>query len=143
MAPEGDVYQAGTLSGNPMAMAAGMATLKRLKSKDLFQELERKGALLFSGLQKAAANSKIAVAVNRVGSMGTVFFADKPVKDFETAKKSNQEIFRQFYRRMLEQGIYLAPSQFEATFLSTSHNEEVIAKTVDCAAKAFDSIQGS
>lgn len=140
MAPEGDVYQAGTLSGNPMAMAAGMATLKRLKSKDLFQELERKGALLFSGLQKAAVNSKIAVAVNRVGSMGTVFFADQPVKDFETAKKSNQEVFKQFYRRMLEQGIYLAPSQFEATFLSTSHNEEVIAKTVDCAAKAFDSI---
>ena len=140
VAPEGDIYQAGTLSGNPLAMAAGLATLKILKKEDIYKELKKKGDMLFSGLKAAAQAAGIPVTVNQLGSMGSMFFVDEPVLDFTTAKASDQALFRSYYKRMLEQGIYLAPSPFEASFVSTSHSEAVISRTIDCAEKAFRAI---
>jgi len=137
MAPEGDIYQAGTLSGNPLAMAAGLATLKVLQKSDIYEELEEKGRMLFSGLEDAAGSTDLKVVVNRVGSMGSIFFTDDPVKDFTSAKASNGDIYKSYYVSMLEQGIYLAPSPFEACFVSTAHDEESIRKTTDCAARSF------
>jgi glutamate-1-semialdehyde 2,1-aminomutase len=140
MAPEGDIYQAGTLSGNPLAMAAGLATLKVLKQSDIYEELEEKGRMLFSGLDDAAKSADLKVVVNRVGSMGSVFFTENPVKDFTSAKASNGDQYKSYYVSMLEQGIYLAPSPFEASFVSTAHDEESIRKTIDCAARSFRSL---
>ncbi len=140
MAPEGEIYQAGTLSGNPLAMAAGIATLEILKQGNLYTELEQKSDILFSGLENAARDADIQVVVNRVGSMGTLFFTAKPVSDFAAAKESNQVLFRKYYRSMLEQGIYLAPSPFEASFLSAAHTNEMIGKTIRSASKAFRSM---
>jgi len=137
MAPEGEIYQAGTLSGNPLAMAAGIATLEILKKGNLYTELEEKSDTLFSGLRNAAGDAGIQVVINRVGSMGTLFFTAKPVSNFADAKESNQDLFKKYYRRMLEQGIYLAPSPFEASFLSAAHTNEMIEKTIRCASKAF------
>lgn len=137
MAPEGEIYQAGTLSGNPLAMAAGIATLEILKQGNLYTELEEKSDTLFSGLRNAAGDAGIQVVINRVGSMGTLFFTAKPVSNFADAKESNQDLFKKYYRRMLEQGIYLAPSPFEASFLSAAHTNEMIEKTIRCASKAF------
>jgi len=137
MAPEGEIYQAGTLSGNPLAMAAGIATLEILKKGNLYTELEEKSDTLFSGLRNAAGDAGIQVVINRVGSMGTLFFTAKPVSNFADAKESNQDLFKKYYRRMLEQGIYLAPSPFEASFLSAAHTNEMIEKTVRSASKAF------
>jgi glutamate-1-semialdehyde 2,1-aminomutase len=140
MAPEGDVYQAGTLSGNPLAMAAGLATLKILKERAPYEELEKKGDMLFSGLKKGARDAGVQVNINRVGSMGSLFFSAEPVTDFATAKTSDENLFRRYFRSMLEQRIYLAPSPFEATFLSTAHSEEFVQKTIECAAVAFRSL---
>ena len=140
MAPEGDIYQAGTLSGNPLAMAAGLATVKLLQNKDIYQELEEKGRMLFSGLEEAARSAGLNIVVNRVGSMGSIFFTDEPVRDFGSAKASNGELFKAYYSHMLEQGIYLAPSAFEASFVSTAHEEESIQKTIRCAEKSFGQI---
>jgi glutamate-1-semialdehyde 2,1-aminomutase len=139
MAPEGGIYQAGTLSGNPLAMAAGLATLKALQKGNIYQELEEKGQTLFSGLETAARSAGLNVAVNRVGSMGSLFFTAEAVKDFASAKKSNGQIFAGFYSSMLEQGIYLAPSPFEAWFISTAHDQNSIQKTIECASKSFAS----
>ncbi|HDZ91747.1 MAG: glutamate-1-semialdehyde 2,1-aminomutase [Deltaproteobacteria bacterium] len=141
MAPEGDIYQAGTLSGNPLAMAAGIATLKILKQEDPYQELERKGELLFSGLEDAAQDAGIRAVTNRVGSMGTLFFSEKPVTDFAAAMESDQGLFRSYYRSMLEQGIYLAPSPFEAGFLSIAHTDEMIERVVNSASRAFRTLE--
>lgn len=140
VAPLGDIYQAGTLSGNPLAMAAGLATLKILQNRDIYQKLESKGNMFFSGLEEAALNAGIPVVVNRVGSMGSLFFTAEPVTDFETAKASDEEKFKRYFNSLLKQGIYLAPSPFEASFLSMAHSEEVIKKTVDCATIAFKSL---
>lgn len=140
VAPEGDIYQAGTLSGNPLAMAAGLTTLKILKKGDIYKELEKNGNMLFSGLEAAAQAAGIPVTVNHLGSMGSLFFVAIPVTDFATAKKSDQDLFKRYYKRMLEQGIYLAPSPFEASFVSTSHSEDTINRTIDCAEKAFRTI---
>ena len=137
VAPEGDIYQAGTLSGNPVAMAAGLATLKILKQGNVYKELEKKGFLLFSGFEAAARDAGVEVTVNRVGSMGSLFFGGDPVVDFATARKCRQDLFIKYYKCMLGQGIYLAPSPFEAMFLSMAHSEEIIKKTVECAAIAF------
>ena len=137
MAPEGDIYQAGTLSGNPLAMAAGTATLRLLKQGDLYGDLERKGDLLFSGLEKAAHDAGIRAVVNRVGSMGTLFFSEKPVTDFAGAMECDQGLFRGYYRGMLEQGVYLAPSPFEASFVSTAHSKEMIERTIRAASRTF------
>lgn len=142
VAPEGDIYQAGTLSGNPLAMTAGLATLKTLKSGMIYAELEKKGRALFSALEDAAQSCGLNVVVNRAGSMGSLFFTEKPVTDFVSAKKSNTEIFRAYHVEMLNRGIYLAPSAFEASFVSTAHDEEVIQKTIDCAKESFRAIKG-
>jgi glutamate-1-semialdehyde 2,1-aminomutase len=139
MAPEGDIYQAGTLSGNPLAMAAGLATLKVLQKGDIYQELKEQGNMLFSGLEEAAGSAGVKVVVNWLGSMGTVFFTDDPVTDFASAKRSDSEMFKKYYSSMLNRGIYLAPSPFEASFVSTAHHEDSIQKTIDCAAESFRS----
>ena len=137
MAPEGDIYQAGTLSGNPLAMAAGIATLKVLQEGDIYQELEEKGRALFEGLVEAAKAAGVKVVVNRVGSLGTLFFTEEPVTDFASAKRSNGDLFRRFYADMLDQGIYLAPSPYEAWFISAAHDMESIQKTIECADRSF------
>jgi glutamate-1-semialdehyde 2,1-aminomutase len=139
MAPEGDIYQAGTLSGNPLAMAAGIATLKILRKPGLFDELERKGSRLFSGLKQAADSAGIPVTVNRVGSMGTMFFSATPVTDFAAAKSADQVMFGRFFRGMLSRGVYLAPSAFETTFVSTAHGDDVIDETIRKASKVMSS----
>lgn len=140
MAPEGDIYQAGTLSGNPLAMAAGIATLGMLKDRDLFDELDRKGARLFAGFKKAADGAGIPVTINRIGSMGTMFFTEGPVVDFNTAKKSDQSLFGGFFRGMLAGGVYMAPSPFETTFLSVVHGDDVIDETVEKASDVLSSL---
>ncbi len=137
IAPDGDVYQAGTLSGNPLAMAAGLATLRILKRENPYGELDRKGEVLFSGLAAAARDAGIPATVNRMGSMGCLFFTDETVTDFITAQTGNQSIFRQYYKEMLDQGVYLAPSPFETSFLSMAHTDRMIADTIDRAKKAF------
>jgi glutamate-1-semialdehyde 2,1-aminomutase len=137
MAPEGDIYQAGTLSGNPLAMAAGLATLKVLREGNIYRKLEEKGRILFEGLAEAAGAAGVKVVVNWVGSLGTLFFTEEPVTDFASAKRSNGDLFKQFYADMLGQGIYLAPSPFEAWFVSAAHDAESIQKTIECAARSF------
>lgn len=140
MAPQGDVYQAGTLSGNPLAMAAGLATLKILKEKPPYDELDKLGDMLFSGLKRVAEAAGVNVVINRAGSMGSLFFTDEPVTDFETAKASDENLFKRYFRSMLEQGIYLAPSPYEAAFLSTAHSEETVRKTIECASIALKTL---
>jgi len=135
VAPEGNIYQAGTLSGNPVAMAAGIATLNLLRQPGVYETLERTAKRLTDGLGQAAAEAGIPVQVNAVGAMLGLFFSDKPVTDFESAKKSDLERFAAYYRGMLEHGVFLAPSQFEAIFVSTAHTTAQIDQTL-AAAKA-------
>jgi glutamate-1-semialdehyde 2,1-aminomutase len=132
LAPAGDVYQAGTLSGNPLATAAGLAVLRRL-TPDVYEELERRGARLAAGLDEAAPGAQ----VQRVGAMATLFFHDGPVRDFEAATESDTERYGALFRHLLERGIYVAPSQFEAMFLSLAHGDEEINRTVDAVADFF------
>jgi len=141
MSPEGNIYQAGTLSGNPLAMAAGLATLKELEKGKIYEALEEKGRMLFTGLDQAAKSAGVDVVVNRIGSMGTLFFAKEAVTDFESAKRSNQRMFRSFYADMLAQGIYLAPSAFETWFVSSAHDSGSIQKTIACAERSFESLK--
>lgn len=136
VAPLGPVYQAGTLSGNPVAMAAGLAQLRILKSTpEIYKDLERRGAMLEQGLREALAG--IPVQVNRVGSLLTVFFTDKPVTGYDAARSSDLDAFRRWYLGLLEQGIYAAPSQFEALFLCDAHTDDEIVEIVECAGKIF------
>ena len=137
VAPEGPVYQAGTLSGNPLAMAGGLRQLQILKEKNPYPELDKKGKMLEEGLKEIAEKHGIPSTVNRVGSMLTAFFTDKEVVDFETAKTSDVEKFGKFFRLMLERGVYLAPSQFEAAFLSVSHSDKDIEETLNKADDCF------
>jgi glutamate-1-semialdehyde 2,1-aminomutase len=137
MAPVGDIYQAGTLSGNPLAMAAGLATLKVLKNREVYHNLEEKGRALFSGLEIAARIAGQSITVNRIGSMGSIFFTKGPVKDYGSAKKADTEKYAKFYRAMLQKGIYLAPSAFETAFVSTAHDKDSIQKTIECAAESM------
>ncbi len=140
IAPEGNVYQAGTLSGNPLAMSAGLAQLKKLSEPGMYEKLEEKSAYLEKGIMNAAKKSGVEVCGNRVGSMGCVFFTRGPVKDFESAKKSDTEKYARFFRGMLEHGVYLAPSQFEAYFVSTAHEEKDLDKTIEAAEKVFKTL---
>ena len=143
IAPLGSVYQAGTLSGNPLAMAAGIATLDAIAdTPNAYAQLDARGAQLERGLRDAARAAKIPVTINRVGSLLTVFFTESPtlaphasagVSNYQLAKTSDTKRYARFFHGMLERGIYLAPSQFEATFISLAHTEEDIAKTIGCA----------
>jgi glutamate-1-semialdehyde 2,1-aminomutase len=137
VAPAGPVYQAGTLSGNPLAVAAGLATLRRLQTEKPYERLESLGARLERGLVRTAADAGVPVRVNRVGSMFTVFFTEREVFDFESAKMCDTQRFNRFFHSMLEQGIYMPPSQFEAAFVSTTHTEADIDRTIEAATKAL------
>lgn len=140
VAPAGSIYQAGTLSGNPLAMAAGVATLDVLRAGDSYAVLEARGAQLEAGLVAAAEAAGIPARVQRVGAMLTTFFTERAVTDFPSAKTSDTERYGAFFRGMLERGVYLAPSQFEAAFLSTAHSEADIERTVEVAADVLNGL---
>lgn len=137
IAPAGPIYQAGTLSGNPLAMTAGIATLKEIRKPGAYEELEKKSAKLADGLAEAAKKAGVEVVFNRVGSMLCTFFTNQQVTDYNTASTSDTRKFGIFFKSMLDQGIYLAPSQFEAAFVSLAHTDDDIAKTVEAAFVAF------
>ncbi|WP_112181512.1 MULTISPECIES: glutamate-1-semialdehyde 2,1-aminomutase [Paraliobacillus] len=139
IAPTGDIYQAGTLSGNPLAMTAGYQTLKAM-DQDAYVKLNAKVDRLVDGYRKAAADFEIDLQVNRAGSMVGFFFNAEPVTNYETASKSNVDYFASYYRAMIEEGIFLPPSQFEGIFLSTAHTDEDIDKTIAAARVAFKKI---
>jgi glutamate-1-semialdehyde 2,1-aminomutase len=140
VAPAGPVYQAGTLSGNPLAMAAGAAQLQLLREPGTYERLERASARLADGLAEMARQAGVPVAQSRVGSMFGVFFTATPVVDEATAKHSDTAAFGTYFHAMLDQGIYLAPSQFEAGFVSLAHTDEDIARTVTAAERAFAAV---
>jgi glutamate-1-semialdehyde 2,1-aminomutase len=133
MAPAGPVYQAGTLSGNPVAVSAGLAQLELLEDGSAYETLERRGAQLEAGLVEAAREAGVTWTVQRVGSMITAFFMDTPPRSYDEVRRSDAARFGAFFRAMLERGVYLPPSQFEAAFISTAHAEADIARTVDAA----------
>jgi glutamate-1-semialdehyde 2,1-aminomutase len=141
MAPLGDIYQAGTLSGNPLAMSAGLATLELLEQDGFYETLEEKAAYLAKGLTQAAAAAGVEVALNRMGSIGCGFFTAEPVKDFASALKSDTQAYALFFQEMLKRGIYLAPSQFEAFFISTAHEQDDLDRTVEAATEAMQQIK--
>mgnify|MGYP000999989811 CR=1 FL=1 len=140
LAPLGPVYQAGTLSGNPLVAAAGLATLRALEEPGAYARLERRGSELERGLRSAAADAGVPATVNRVGSMLTVFFTDGPVTDYASALRADVGRYASFFRAMLAAGISLPPSQFEALFLSTAHSAGDVARTVEAAAGAFRAV---
>ncbi len=137
LAPQGPVYQAGTLAGNPLAMTAGIETLNVLQEPGTYRELEETSQRLEKGLQEAAQEAGVEVQVNRVGSMFSVFFNSARVTDLETIHQSNKEQFKEFYRSLLEDGIYLSPSPFEASFVSLAHGKEEIDHTIQASRRAF------
>lgn len=140
LAPAGDVYQAGTLSGNPLATAAANATLNILKGRECYEKLENSAKLIQAGIQAAANDFEIPMTINRIGSIMNCFFTDKPIKNFADVKASNTTIFKKFFAGMLNSGIYLAPSPFEAMFISTAHSKQDIAKTIKAAQNIFRTI---
>jgi glutamate-1-semialdehyde 2,1-aminomutase len=138
VAPLGPMYQAGTLSGNPLAMAAGYAQLRYLKEhKEIYPKLDKMSGELVAGVAAAAKAAAVPMTTNRVGSMFTWFFTPGPVTDWDSASKSDTEAFGRFFRNMLDSGIYLPPSQYEAAFLGTAHTEEDVRKTIEAAKQAF------
>lgn len=144
VAPLGPMYQAGTLSGNPLAMAAGCAMLKQLRDRkgEIYPRLEKLSADLVEGVAGAAKEARVALCFNRVGSMFTWFFNPGPVTDWDSAAKSNTEAFGKFFRSMLDSGVYLPPSQYEAAFLGAAHTEEDVQRTIAAAKVAFAAARG-
>jgi glutamate-1-semialdehyde 2,1-aminomutase len=141
VAPLGPMYQAGTLSGNPLAMAAGLATLRHLRGhREIYAQLDRLTDKLVTGVAAAAKRAGVALSVNRVGSMFTWFFTANAVTDWTTAAKADTEAFGRFFRVMLDGGVYLPPSQFEAAFLSAAHTEADIARTIEVAKSALAAV---
>jgi glutamate-1-semialdehyde 2,1-aminomutase len=138
LAPAGDVYQAGTLSGNPLAMSAGIAQLRALKGSDVYDRLESSGAALEAGLSRTLAETGAAARVARVGSMWTLFFTRDPVVDLDSAKLADTAAYARFFHAMLERGIYLPPSQFEAAFISLAHSKTDIEQTIAAARESLD-----
>jgi glutamate-1-semialdehyde 2,1-aminomutase len=141
LAPVGPVYQAGTLAGNPIATAAANATLDVLQQEDCYQRLESSAALLEAGLANSAKNAGVAVTINRVGSIMSCFFTDKPVRNFADVQSTNIKQFKRFFVEMLKRGIYLAPSAYEAMFVSLAHTQQDIEKTIEAAKNSFHKIK--
>jgi glutamate-1-semialdehyde 2,1-aminomutase len=141
VAPVGPMYQAGTLSGNPLAMIAGIETLKGIQDPAVWQRFDELGAQLDAGIKDAADAHGIPIFQTRVGSMQGLFFTDVPVVDYDTAKTSDTERFGRFFHAMLGEGVYLAPSQFEAGFLSTAHGEREIEDTITAVKRAFEQLE--
>ena len=141
VAPDGPVYQAGTLSGNPLAMAAGIATLKCLQQPELYETLEARSAMLEEGLRKAVGKAELPAVTNRVGSMMGLFFTEKRVSNFAEAQRSDLTMFAKYFKAMLERGIYLAPSQYEALFVSSAHSEGDIQATILAAREVFGALR--
>lgn len=139
VAPAGEIYQAGTLSGNPLAMTAGIATLSQL-TEETYDEINKKVDRLVAGYKEAADKYDIPLQINRVGSMMSVFFTDQEVYNYETAQTSDVERFKKYYVGMLERGIYLPPSQFEGLFMSTAHTDEHIEKTIQAVHEVFNEL---
>ena len=137
VAPEGPVYQAGTLSGNPLAVAAGIAALSALKEPGTYKKLESMTLEVVAGLKKAAEDAGVPVQINQIGSMFTVFFTGTPVTDFQTAKTCDTSRYGRFFHSMLDQGVYLPPSQFETCFISLAHSKADIKATIQAAKEAF------
>jgi len=137
VSPLGPVYQAGTLSGNPLAVAAGLATLRALREGEVYRRLDRLGAELERGLIAAAGKAGVPLTVNRVGSMLTGFFTDKPVTDYASAKRSDAARYGRFFHAMLARGVFLAPSQFEAAFVSLAHRDADIVAAAEAAAQSM------
>ena len=142
VAPEGPVYQAGTLSGNPIAVTAGITALKAIAKPGVYAELEEKTALLVDGLRKAASAAGVEVVINSIGSMFTVFFTSSPVTDFQSAKTSDTVRYAKFFHTLLEKGVYFPPSQFETCFVSLAHTKSDINATLKGALTAFNIIAG-
>lgn len=142
VAPVGPVYQAGTLSGNPLAVSAGIATLKILGASGFYEALGRQAEVLARGLVEAAADAGVKVQGNSVGSMMTIFFAEDPVRDYQSARKSDTQAYARFFHAMLERGVYFAPSQFEAAFVSSAHTSDDIELTIEKAKEAFKAAAG-
>ena len=140
VAPLGAVYQAGTLSGNPLAVAAGLATLRALEDPAAYDRLDRLGALFQRGITEAAAAAGIPVTVNRVGSMLTAFFSDGPVTDYASARRADTARYARFFHGMLERGVYLAPSQFEAAFVSLAHSEQDLETAAQACREAMEGL---
>lgn len=140
VAPTGTIYQAGTLSGNPLAMTAGLETLSALDESS-YEQINKKVDRLMEGFKEAANAHDIPLQINRAGSMVGVFFTDQEVINYETAQSANLDYFAQYYRAMMDQGVFLPPSQFEGLFLSTSHTDEDIEKTIGAVNHAFASIK--
>ena len=140
IAPAGPVYQAGTLAGNPLAMTAGIVTLKLLKAPGTWAKLEEAASTLEAGLAAAAASAGVSIRQTRVGTMFCTFFSETAPRDWQTVKTADTARFGKFFRAMLENGVYLAPSQFEAAFVSTAHTPDVIRATIEAAEKAFASL---
>jgi glutamate-1-semialdehyde 2,1-aminomutase len=137
VAPLGPMYQAGTLSGNPLAMSAGIAALSLLREEKCWEKLEQAAGRLEAGISSAAKQAGVSIQQTRVGTMFTTFFSETKPVDWNTAKVADKARFAKFFQKMLENGVYLAPSQFEAGFVSIMHDEVIIEKTIAAAAEAF------
>ena len=140
VAPEGPVYQAGTYAGNPAAVACGLATLKVLKNTQTYEQLEEKGQTIEQGIREIAEKYEIPLQINRAGSMFTLFFARRGVTDLVTASKANTKMFARFFNLMLENGVYLSPSQFEADFISLAHSTKEMEDTLEAAERSLKTL---
>jgi glutamate-1-semialdehyde 2,1-aminomutase len=143
VAPVGPMYQGGTLSGNPVATAAGLATLRGLQEPGVFEAIAARTERLTSGLRSAAAKAAVLVQTAHVGTMAGIFFNDRPVTDYADAKASDTARYARFFHGLLRRGVYLAPSQFETCFLSAAHTDDDIEHTIAAAAEVFAEIAES
>jgi len=141
IAPAGSIYQAGTLSGNPLSMTAGLVTLRRLREPSVYEQLEESTKKLCQGLAVAAGEAGVKTVTNRVGSMWTGFFTGEPVVDWDTANKCDRQMYGKFFHALLNEGVYLAPSQFEAAFVSLAHTDELIEQTIAAARKVLPQLR--
>ena len=137
VAPAGPMYQAGTLAGNPLAMSAGLSTLELINEDAVWEQMESRGRQLNAGIESAAQRAGVPIQQTRVGTMRTTFFSDVQPVDWNTVKMADKARFGKFFQKMLENGVYLAPSQFEAGFISIVHDDQVIAATVAAVEAAF------